>query len=159
MKVVIIGGVAAGMSTATKLKRNLGDQVDLVVYEKGEEVSFGACGIPFYISDKIKKGKDLIARTAEQFAESGIPVKIYHEVLSVDEKAKTVEVKNLKTGETFTDAYDKLVIGSGAGVNRFAPFNKPHTNLFEIRNVADGTMVKERLQTEDIKDVVVVGAG
>lgn len=159
MKVIIIGGVAAGMSTATKLKRNLGDQVDIVVYEKGNELSYGACGIPFYISDKIKKGEDLIARTAEQFAQSGIPVKIYHEVLSVDEKAKTVTVKNLQTGEIFTDAYDKLVIGSGAGVNHFAPFDKPYTNLYEIRNVADGTQVKERLQTEEVKDVVVVGAG
>lgn len=159
MKVIIIGGVAAGMSTATKLKRNLGGQVDLVVYEKGEEVSFGACGIPFYISDKIKKGEDLIARTAEQFAASGIPVKINHEVLSVDEKAKVVTVKDLTTGETFTDSYDKLVIGSGAGVNRFVPFDKPYSNLYEIRNVADGTHVKEQLQKEDVKDIVVVGAG
>ncbi|WP_053984295.1 CoA-disulfide reductase [Niameybacter massiliensis] len=159
MKVIIIGGVAAGMSTATKLKRNLGDQVDLVVYEKGEEVSFGACGIPFYISDKIKKGEDLIARTAEQFVASGIPVKINHEVLSVDEKAKVVTVKDLTTGETFTDSYDKLVIGSGAGVNRFVPFDKPYSNLYEIRNVADGTHVKEQLQKEDVKDIVVVGAG
>ncbi|MDA3730742.1 CoA-disulfide reductase [Niameybacter massiliensis] len=159
MKVIIIGGVAAGMSTATKLKRNLGDQVDLVVYEKGEEVSFGACGIPFYISDKIKKGEDLIARTAEQFAASGIPVKINHEVLSVDEKAKVVTVKDLTTGETFTDSYDKLVIGSGAGVNRFVPFDNPYSNLYEIRNVADGIHVKEQLQKEDVKDIVVVGAG
>lgn len=159
MKVIIIGGVAAGMSTATKLKRNLGDQVDLVVYEKGEEVSFGACGIPFYISDKIKKGEDLIARTAEQFVASGIPVKINHEVLSVDEKAKVVTVKDLTTGETFTDSYDKLVIGSGAGVNRFVPFDNPYSNLYEIRNVADGTHVKEQLQKEDVKDIVVVGAG
>ncbi len=75
VKTVIIGGVAAGMSAASKLKRLLGDAVEIVVYEKGGEVSFGACGIPFYISDHIKQGKELIARTAEEFAKSGIPVK------------------------------------------------------------------------------------
>ena len=58
MKVVIIGGVAAGMSAASKLKRNRKDQVEIMVYEKGGEVSYGACGIPFYISDHIKQGKD-----------------------------------------------------------------------------------------------------
>lgn len=71
MKVVIIGGVAAGMSAASKLKRNLKDQVDIIVYEKGGEVSYGACGIPFYISDHIKQGKELIARTAEEFPRAG----------------------------------------------------------------------------------------
>lgn len=159
MKVVIIGGVAAGMSTATKLKRNLGDDVEIVVFEKGDEVSFGACGIPFYISDHIKKGEDLIARTPEQFAASGIPVKVHHEVVAVDEKSKTVTVRQLTTGEEFVESYDKLIVGSGAGVNRFAPFNRFYKNLYEIRNVADGTKVKEKLQEEVVRDVIVVGAG
>lgn len=159
MKVVIVGGVAAGMSTATKLKRNLGDDVEIVVFEKGDEVSFGACGIPFYISDHIKKGEDLIARTPEQFAASGIPVKVHHEVVAVDEKNKTVIVRQLKTGEEFVESYDKLIIGSGAGVNRFAPFDRFYKNLYEIRNVADGTKVKEKLQEEVVRDVIVVGAG
>ena len=69
MKTVIIGGVAAGMSAASKLKRLLKEEAEIVVYEKGGEVSYGACGIPFYISDHIKQGKDLIARTAEEFAQ------------------------------------------------------------------------------------------
>lgn len=159
MKVVIIGGVAAGMSAASKLKRNLKDQVDIIVYEKGGEVSYGACGIPFYISDHIKQGKELIARTAEEFSQSGIPIKTYHEVLSVDTDQKTVLVKNLHTGEKFTDSYDKLVIGSGAAVRHFPPFDKQYENLFEIRDVADGTRVKTALQNENNKNVVIVGAG
>lgn len=159
MKVVIIGGVAAGMSAASKLKRNLKDQVDIIVYEKGGEVSYGACGIPFYISDYIKQGKELIARTAEEFSQSGIPIKTYHEVLSVDTDQKTVLVKNLHTGEEFTDSYDKLVIGSGAAVRHFPPFDKQYENLFEIRDVADGTRVKTALQNENNKNVVIVGAG
>lgn len=159
MKVVIIGGVAAGMSAASKLKRNLKDQVDIIVYEKGGEVSYGACGIPFYISDHIKQGKELIARTAEEFSQSGIPIKTYHEVLSVDTDQKTVLVKNLHTGEEFTDSYDKLVIGSGAAVRHFPPFDKQYENLFEIRDVADGTRVKTALQNENNRNVVIVGAG
>lgn len=159
MKTIIIGGVAAGMSAASKLKRLLKDKVEIVVYEKGGEVSYGACGIPFYISDHIKQGKELIARTAEEFAQSGIPVKIYHEVTTVDTDAKTVTVKNLHTGEIFTDSYDKLVIGSGAGVRHFPPFDKKYENLFEIRDVADGTRVKTALFDEENKNVVIVGAG
>lgn len=159
MKVVIIGGVAAGMSAASKLKRNLKEQADIVVYEKGGEVSYGACGIPFYISDHIKQGKGLIARTAEEFSRSGIPVKTYHEVLSVDTEQKTVQVRDLKSGETFLDPYDKLVIGSGAFVRHFPPFDQTYENLFEIRDVADGTKVKAALMEEKNRHVVIVGAG
>ena len=123
MKTVIIGGVAAGMSAASKLKRLLKEEAEIVVYEKGGEVSYGACGIPFYISDHIKQGKDLIARTAEEFAQSGIPVKTFHEVTAVDTDKKTVTVTDLHTGRSFEDIYDKLVIGSGAGVRHFPPFD------------------------------------
>lgn len=159
MKTVIIGGVAAGMSAASKLKRLLKDDVEIVVYEKGGEVSYGACGIPFYISDHIKQGKELIARTAEEFSQSGIPVRTYHEVTAVDTDEKTVTVKNLHTGEVFTDTYDKLVIGSGARVRHFPPFDTAYDNLFEIRDVADGTRVKKALFDESQKNVVIVGAG
>ena len=159
MKVVIIGGVAAGMSAASKLKRLLRDQVEIVVYEKGEEVSYGACGIPFYISDHIRQGSELIARTAEEFAKSGIPVKTWHEVTGVDTEKKNVTVKDLKSGQMFTDSYDKLVVGSGAGVRHFPPFDQEYENLYEIRNVSDGTRVKTALLDEKTKHVVIVGAG
>ncbi|MCI9592349.1 MAG: CoA-disulfide reductase [Lachnospiraceae bacterium] len=159
MKTVIIGGVAAGMSAASKLKRLLKEEAEIVVYEKGGEVSYGACGIPFYISDHIKQGKDLIARTAEEFAQSGIPVKTFHEVTAVDTDKKTVTVTDLHTGRSFEDIYDKLVIGSGAGVRHFPPFDKSYDNLFEIRDVADGTRIKQALQDEGQKNVVITGAG
>ena len=159
MKTVIIGGVAAGMSAASKLKRLLKEEAEIVVYEKGGEVSYGACGIPFYISYHIKQGKDLIARTAEEFAQSGIPVKTFHEVTAVDTDKKTVTVTDLHTGRSFEDIYDKLVIGSGAGVRHFPPFDKSYDNLFEIRDVADGTRIKQALQDEGQKNVVITGAG
>lgn len=159
MKTVIIGGVAAGMSAASKLKRLRKEEAEIVVYEKGGEVSYGACGIPFYISDHIKQGRDLIARTAEEFARSGIPVKTFHEVTAVDTDKKTVTVKDLNTGRVFEDTYDKLVIGSGAGVRHFPPFDQTYENLFEIRDVADGTRIKQSLQDEGQRNVVITGAG
>lgn len=159
MKVVIIGAVAAGMSAASKLKRNLKDQVEITVYEKGDEISYGACGIPFYISDHIRQGKELIARTAEEFTQSGIPIKTFHEVLKVDTDRKTILVKDLKTGDELTDTYDKLVIGSGAAVRHFPPFDAAYDNLFEVRDVSDGTRIKQALFCDETRHVVIVGAG
>lgn len=159
MNVVVIGGIAAGMSTASKLKRNLRDEVDIVVYEKGGAISYGACGIPFYVSDRIKDAEQLVAKRPEEFAKNGIDVKVYHEVTSVDTNAKTVAVVNLKTGEKFTRSYDKLIIGSGARVKKFPPFDQEKANLYQIRDVDDGTNVKNELHKEEIKNIVVVGAG
>ncbi|UQZ91181.1 CoA-disulfide reductase [Deltaproteobacteria bacterium Smac51] len=159
MKVVVIGGVAAGMSAASKLKRNLKDGVDIVVYEKGEEVSFGACGIPFYVSGKIKEASELVERTPAQFAENGIDVKIRHEVTAVDPAKKTVTVRNLDSDEIFVRNYDKLIVGSGAGVRRIPPLDVPRPNLMEVRDVEDGRRLRDRLQGDDVKNVVLVGAG
>lgn len=157
MEIIVIGGVAAGMSAATKLKRNLGDNVNIVVFEKGSQVSFGACGIPFYISDKIKEADDLIAKKPEEFLKSGIDVRIHHEVLSVNTDKKEVTVLDIDAGKEFTAKYDKLIIGSGAGVRTFPPFNEKYDNLYKIRDVQDGVIVKTAIKTA--KSILVVGAG
>lgn len=157
MRVLIVGAVAAGMSAASKLRRNLKD-CEIVVYEKSDEISYGACGIPFYVSNHIKKAEDLLARTIEDFKNQDIDVKTFHEVMSVNEKSKTVEIKNLKDNTVFTDKYDKLIIASGARVKVFAPFDRSYDNLCVVRNVADGTKIKQFLEN-GVKNVVVVGAG
>lgn len=159
MKVVVIGGVAAGMSTAAKLKRNLKENVDIVVFEKGIDISYGACGIPFFISDHIKDSEELIAKTPEQFAASGINVKVEHEVVNVCTDNKTVTVKNLKNNEEFDESYDKLIIASGARVNKFTPLNQNLSNLYEVRDVKDGIKIKENVQKDNVKNVIIVGAG
>ena len=159
MQVVVIGGVAAGMSAAAKLKRNLRDGVDIVCYAKGGAVSYGACGLPFYVSDHIKTEAELVERRPEQFAESGITVKVHHEVTGVDTAGKTVHVKNLDSGEEFDAPYDKLIIGSGADVKKFPPFDRELDGLCQVRDVDDGNAVKSRLQTGGVTDVVIVGAG
>ncbi len=159
MDVVIVGAVAGGMSTASRLKRLLKDEVNIIVFEQGEEVSYGACGIPFYISDHIKQKEHLFARTVEQFIEEGIDLRIHHRVESVDSVNKTICVKQLETNEMITQSYDYLVIASGASVNRFAPMDQTYDNLFEVRQVIDGTNIKDMLKKETTKKVVVVGAG
>lgn len=159
MKVIVIGGVAAGMSAAAKLKRNLKDKVGIVVYEKGVEISYGACGIPFYVSGLIKQASDLLERSVEEFRESGVDVHIRHEVTAVDAKGKTVTVKNLDSGESFTREYDKLIIGSGARVRHIPPFDIPRDNLYSIRNVSDGVRLRAGLENPAHKNVVVIGAG
>lgn len=159
MKLIIIGGVAAGMSTAAKIKRNLKDDVDVVVYEMTDEISYGACGIPFYVSDHIKEAKELIAKTPEDFLKIGIDVKVFHQVISIDKENCNLEVKDLKTGNVECVAYDKLVIATGAAPRRFAPMDVAYNNLFTVRNVEDGTRIKALLRSNNVKDVVVVGAG
>jgi len=159
MKVVIIGGVAAGMSTAAKLKRNLQDKVDIMVFEKGVDISYGACGIPFYISDHIKNSNDLIAKTPQHFIERGINIKIRHEVTNVDTNKKLVTVKDLDGNTEFTESYDKLIIASGARVNKFPPFNQQLNNLYEVRDVNDGTTIKAEIQKDSVKNILIVGAG
>lgn len=159
MKLVIVGGVAAGMSCAAKIKRNLKEAVDVTVFEMTNEISYGACGIPFYVSDHIKEAEELIAKTPEDFQKSGIDVKILHQVLSVDADKKTVEVKDLQTGAVFVQAYDKLVVAAGAAPKKFPPMHENIENLFTVRNVADATKIKELVQSNKVTDVVVVGAG
>ncbi len=159
MKVIVIGGVAAGMSAASKLKRNLRDDVEIVVYEKGGVVSYGACGLPFFVSDRIKQADELIARRPEEFAKSGIDVRIYHQVTTVNFDKKQLTIVNQKTGEIIKDTYDKLIIGSGASVKKIPPFDIELENLYQIRDIEDASKFKEALKQSKNRRVVVVGAG
>lgn len=157
--IIVIGGVAAGMSAAAKLKRNLKDNVNITVYEKGVEISYGACGIPFYVSGLIKNSSSLLERSAEEFRDSGIDVQLQHEITAVDTTSKTVTIKNLNTNETLSRPYDKLIVGSGARVRHLPPLDTPHDNLHSIRNVSDGVQLRTALENPNNKNVVIIGAG
>ena len=113
MKVIIIGGIAAGMSAAAKFRR-LDKDAEIKVYEKTPIVSFGACGLPYFVGGFFDNENQMIARSPEKFKETGIDISVEHEVLSVDVANKKITVKNLKTNETFEDNYDKLMIATGA---------------------------------------------
>ncbi|MFS0782761.1 CoA-disulfide reductase [Bacillus sp. 1P06AnD] len=158
MRIIIIGGEAAGMSAAAKAKRMAKD-ASVVVYEMSDIVSFGACGLPYYVGDFYDNSDRMIARTAEKFRESGIEVQTLHQVTSVDAQNKKMTVKNLATGDVFEDQYDRLFVATGASAI-IPPFEgKELENVFTLKTMEDGIALKEAAQQEENKNIVVIGAG
>ena len=158
MKVIIVGGVAAGMSAAAKLKR-ANKEAQITVYEKSRHVSFGACGLPYFVGNFFEDSQKMIARTVEQFNASGITVNIEHEVLNVDTDNKCITVKNLLTGETFTDTYDKLMIATGASAIIPPINNVDLKHVYTLKSMEEGEALKHAMQNEALKRVAIVGAG
>ena len=158
MKVVIIGGIAAGMSAAAKFKR-LSPKDDVVVYEKGDIVSFGACGLPYYVGGFFEDSREMIARTPEQFRESGVEIHTKHEVIDVDFPGKKLKVKNLTTGEILEESYDKLMIASGARAIIPPIKNINLENVVTLKSMDDGNKLRELMASEEYKKVAIIGAG
>lgn len=158
MKFIIVGGIAAGMSAAAKLRR-LDQEAEITVYEKQNYVSFGACGLPYYVGGFFDNPDQMMVRTPEKFRETGINVQTEHEVVSVDVNAQTVKVKNLVTGEVFEDNYDKMMIATGASAIIPPITNLELENVHTMRSLQDGHILKEKLQREDIQTVGIIGAG
>ncbi len=158
MKIVIIGGIAAGMSAAAKARRVMeGGQV--TVYEKGELISFGACGLPYFVGDFFQDEEYMLARSVEQMQSVGVDVKVSHQVLQIDPQQKRIKVKNLLTDMVFEDDYDRLMIATGADVIK-PPFeNSGLKNIFTLTKMQDGLKMKEAALSDEVKDVTVVGGG
>lgn len=158
MRIVIVGGVAAGMSAAAKARR-IAKEANVVVYEKTDVVSFGACGLPYYVGDFFSDQNNMIARTVEKFREKDIEVNIHCEVMSVDPASKRLQVKNTNTGEVFEDHYDQLMIATGASVV-MPPIENMHLeNVFTLKSMEDGIRLKVAGLSKENKEIVVIGAG
>ena len=157
MKVVIIGAVAAGMSAAAKLKRIKPDY-EVVVYEKTDIVSFGACGLPYYVGGFFNDPNMMIAREKSKFIESGINLKTFKEVIDVDALEKTLTIKDCLSGEIFIDNYDKLMIATGAS-SIMPSLDKSYDNLTTLKDMNDGIKLKELISKEENKNIVIIGAG
>lgn len=158
MKVIIIGGIAAGMSAATKFKR-LSPNDDVVVYEKGDIVSFGACGLPYYVGGFFDDSNEMIARTPEAFREAGVEIHTKHEVTNVDFSNKKVTVKNLNTNEVLEESYDKLMIASGARAIIPPIKNIDLENVVTLKSMDDGNKLRELMSKEENKKIAIIGAG
>ena len=158
MKVIIIGGIAAGMSAAAKFKR-LSPKDDVVVYEKGDIVSFGACGLPYYVGDFFDDSREMIARTPEEFRESGVEIHTKHEVIDVDFYSKKLKVKNLITDEILEESYDKLMIASGARAIIPPIKNIDLENVVTLKSMDDGNKLRELMANDEYKKVAIIGAG
>lgn len=158
MKVIIIGGDAAGMSAASKLRRIQKD-CDIVVYEKGSYLSYAACGLPYFVTSEAIEKDGLIQRTKEEFEKAGIRPVLLHEVIRVWPDKKKVLVRDLSSGKEFEDTYDKLLIATGA--RPIIP-NFPGVKLdgvLTLKTIDDGVLMKEKLSNPAIKNVAVVGGG
>lgn len=158
MRVVIIGGTAAGMTAAAKLRR-VDKEAEIIVYEKRDYVSFGACGLPYYVGNFFESPNNMVARTNEQIIASGIELLNQHEVINVDVNEKKVIVKNLLTGEEFSDNYDKLMIATGASPMIPPIKNVELENVFTLHSMEDGIALKKAMENPELKNVVIIGAG
>jgi len=156
--VVVIGGVAAGMSCAAKLSRE-DPEARITVYEKGSHISYGACGLPYYIGDVIEDHNRLVVKEPADFKESNIDVRIRHQVMKVLPEKKKVVVKNLETKEEFEKDYHKLVIATGAEPVKPPFVDESVGNVFTLRTIEDGQRIKEAALSDKVERVVLIGAG
>lgn len=158
MKIIIIGGVAAGMSAASKIKR-IDKNAEVIVYEKGKYLSYGACGLPYFVSNDNDDWRRMIARTREEFESQGISTRLEHEVVKVVPQDKKVVVRNISTGDLIVDQYDRLMIATGAS-SIMPPI--PGTwlkGVYALKSLEDGMALKAASEDPSVKDVVVIGGG
>ncbi len=157
MKIVIIGGVAGGATAATRLRR-LSEDNEIIVFERGQHVSFANCGLPYHVGGIIKDREELLLQTPESLKERfHLDVRIQTEVLSINKEQKTVTVRNLLTGESYEESYDKLLLAPGAEPLR-PPIEGINDSLvLTLRNVAD--MDRIISHAKDAQKIAVVGGG
>jgi NADPH-dependent 2,4-dienoyl-CoA reductase/sulfur reductase-like enzyme len=161
LRIVVIGGNPAGLSAASAIRR-LKKNWEINVYEKDKFISYGACGIPYYIADEIKKVDNLITLTQSQMQEKrNIPVHIYHEVIDVNFSEKNVTIKDVKNDESFIRPYDKLVIATGGQEKPLKEFKDKHDRIYYIHTLNHAKKLKEFLKTStnEINNVTIIGAG
>lgn len=157
-KLIVIGGTAAGLSAASKAKR-LKPDMEIQVFEKSGYISYGACGLPYFVGGLIDEPDDLVALTADTMKNKrGIPTWIHHEVTSINREDKTVTVKNLDTEETAVYPYDKLVIATGAFPAVPPISGIDAEGIYYLRTVEDGIRLKAKVQ-KDAKKACIIGGG
>jgi NADPH-dependent 2,4-dienoyl-CoA reductase/sulfur reductase-like enzyme/rhodanese-related sulfurtransferase len=158
MRVVVVGGVAGGMSAAARLRR-LDESAEIVVLEKGPDVSFANCGLPYHVGGDIPDRASLLLHTPETLRASlDLDVRVRHEVLSIDRSARTVSVRDLVAATTYVLAYDSLVLATGAEpiVPPLPGLDRPQVRT--LRNVPDADALRSLIQAGAQK-AVVIGAG
>lgn len=157
MKVMIIGGVAGGMSAATRLRR-LNENAHIVVIERGEHVSFANCGLPYHIGGSIEKREKLLLHTPKSLKDRfELDVRTLTEAVQIDPEAHTVTLKNLHSGETTTETYDKLILSPGA-----SPIRPPLPGIehaLTLRNIPDMDRINAHLDRTQAREAVVIGGG
>ncbi|HER40304.1 MAG TPA: CoA-disulfide reductase, partial [Salinimicrobium catena] len=159
-KIVIVGGVAGGATAAARLRR-LNEKSHIVLLERGEHISFANCGLPYYIGGSIDKREKLLVQTVEGMSKRfRLDIRNLSEVLSIDRAAKTVKIRDLRTGQEYEEPYDTLLLSPGA-----KPFVPPVSglpeaeNLFTLRSIPDTDKIKKYVVENKPESAVIVGGG
>lgn len=159
-RIIIVGGVAGGASAAARIRR-LDADAQIVMFERGEHVSFSNCCLPYHLSGTVENSDSLVLMTPERFwKQYGIEVRVQSEVTAVYPGKKQVTVRNLETGESYTETYDKLILAPGANPimpRSIAGIDREH--VFSIRNVTDIKALKHCIDTRNVKKAAVIGGG
>lgn len=159
MKIVIVGGVAGGATTAARIRR-LDEQAEIIIFERSGYISYANCGLPYYIGDVIIDSEELTLQTPEGFnSRFRVDVKVHHEVIDIHPEIKKVSVMNLKSGEVFQENYDKLVLSPGAKPAQPRMSGIGIDKLFTLRTVEDTFRIKEYINKNHPKSVVLAGGG
>lgn len=159
MKVVIVGGVAAGATAAARLRR-LDEQAEILIFERSGYISYANCGLPYYIGDVITDPEALTLQTPEQFfARFRVQVRVRHEVTALHPERKTVSVTDLATGRTFEESYDKLILAPGARPTQPRLPGVGLERVFTLRTVEDTFRIKEFIQKNKPRSAVLAGGG
>jgi len=158
-KIVVIGGVAAGMSAASQAKRRSPED-RVIVFEKSDYISYGACGMPYNIGDPTREMDDLLVLKPETARKKrGIELWTRHEAVGLDSEGKTVTVRNLETGETFTEEFDALILATGARPTRMDFPGSDLPGVFLMRSFDEGKQIKQAVSDENPGRAVIIGAG
>lgn len=159
-KIIIVGGVAGGATTAARLRRN-DEFAEIIMLERGEYISFANCGLPYHIGGIIPSRDSLVVQTVSDMQKKfNVDIRIFSEVTEIDKENKRVTVKNHQTGETYDETYDKLVLSTGA-----QPIQPPikgiesATNIFSLRNIPDMDAIIAHIDKVNPKKAVVIGGG
>lgn len=159
MKILIIGGVAAGTSAAAKARRN-NEQAQITIFDADQDISYSGCGLPYYIGTDIEERGELVPRNPQFFKQKyNVDVFTGHRVVAIDPIGKTVKVEKLLTGEQFSEAYDKLIIATGAQASRLPFDDGSRTNVLNLRNVMSADRIRQQVLENKPQRAVIVGSG
>lgn len=157
MKIIVIGGVAAGAKAAAKSRRLLPENGEVTIYTDDTHVSYSSCGMPYYIQGNFDNYESLLVRSPEEFEASGVKVFLKHKAIKILPESKQILIKNLDTGIAFLDNYDKLILATGASPILPNIKNIWYKNIFTLRKIEDAINIKSKLQTT--KRAVILGGG
>lgn len=158
-KVLIIGGVAGGASTAARLRR-LDESLEIIIFDRGDYISYANCGLPYYIGDVIKQRDDLIIQTPQGMKKKfNIDVRINNEVMAINRDEKSVTVKNLKTNEEYSENYDILVIATGSTPRKPSIPGVDEPGIHTLWTINDTDKIKSLIEDKKPKRAVVIGGG